>query len=152
MKALSNTYLFQLYQHFKALFVAVLILFTGTAWFALHSREEFPFMLYGMYSLKETAPQQYISYSIFIHGREIIYSNYPDTGRELITSTVQHYETEQPEGLPAEEFYGWLLSYINGFGTTDGTDIKAYRNISIYNESGVPRIISQQLLFDSHEN
>ncbi len=152
MNTLQNTYLFQLYQHFRWLFWVVMLLIIGTAWFALHSREGFPFIMYGMYSLKETAQQEYSTYSIIIHGQELIYADYPDASREIITSTIQHYNSEKPEGLGERDFYSWLLFYIEDIVTPDGVSMKVYKNNCVYQADGAPQVISNQLLFNYHDH
>ena len=89
MDLLKNTFLFRVYREFKLLFVMLIVFMVGTLWFALKSREEFPFLLFGMYSLKEEAQEEYIAYSIVVDGNEIIYKSMSDAQRELV-SFIKH--------------------------------------------------------------
>jgi hypothetical protein len=45
----------------------------GVLYYASRQREEFPFFLYGMYSLNELPQQNYYTYSITIGDQEIKY-------------------------------------------------------------------------------
>ena len=90
MKTLENAFLFRLYREFKLLFgIAVVFLF-GTLWFALKSHEEFPFLLFGMYSLKEETQEEYLAYSIVVDGEEIVYRNMNDAQHELIATSLSN--------------------------------------------------------------
>lgn len=151
MLQLKNTYLFRLYTQFKALFVVVCMFIGGTLWFAFHSHEEFPFLLYGMYSLPESANDTCEWYSIELFGREITYEDFPDTKRELITSPLYHYNSEKPTNITPTEFYGWLFFYLQKTVSLEGPQIKVNQYLYRYNKQGRPILLSKKVVYDANE-
>ena len=88
MNVLKNTFLFRLFRADKLLFGVIAFYMLGVAYYALRQREEFPFFLYGMYSLKEKPQPTYSTYSIVIDDVEIRYARLRDAQRELMTASI----------------------------------------------------------------
>ncbi len=149
---MKNTFLFRTYREFKLLFLVLIVFMVGTLWFALKSREEFPFLLFGMYSLKEEAQETYVSYVVNLHGKDIVYSDLPDAKRELITSPLQQFYGHPREHIDEVGFNHWLFVYLVKLYTPEGMYMKVFKQRCSYNTAGKPRILKRELLFDLHEN
>lgn len=134
----SQTYLYQLFKNFKWLFVVVVVWAIGTLWFALKSREEFPFLLFGMYSLKEGPQKEYITYTLFVNGNEIKFNQIPDAKRELIFALLPHLEN-----APADS--SCLISLSN-YVTQKGR-VEVYKVHCSYSAKGEPAVIQRQLIY-----
>lgn len=134
MKFIQHTYLFRLYMELKLLFVSVCIFILATSWFALHSREEFPFLLYGMYSLKEEATETFTTYSILVDGKELKYADMHDTREELISSLIR--ELDSPATETKEE---WLCNKIS----SSAKQIQIYKLTCIYSVDGLPHVLQK---------
>lgn len=138
---MKNTFLFRVYREFKLLFVVAIIFIVGTLWFALKSREEFPFLLFGMYSLKEEAQEEYIAYSIMVDGSEIVYKNMYDPQRELVSTTLSN--TVAVNGLLSNtSFTNWLKGYTAG-----GNPMEIYKLTCTYLPDGKPQITKRELIY-----
>src|SRR3954465_11714962 len=94
----KETYLSRLYKADKKVFALVALFILGTVYCIINCNtflfskrcEEFPFLLYGMYSLREEPQPTYTSYSLVIDGKEVNYSRLKDSQRELILSPLEH--------------------------------------------------------------
>ena len=141
MEILRNTFLFKVYREFKLLFVVVIVFMVGTLWFALKSREEFPFLLFGMYSLKEEAQEEYIAYSIVVDDNEIVYKNMNDAQRELVSTALSNtVAIKNP--LSNTGFANWLKRY-----TADNKPMEIYKLTCLYLLNGKPQIKKRELIY-----
>lgn len=139
-------YLFHLFKEFKLLFVVVLVMIMGTLWFALKSHEEFPFMLFGMYSLREEPQQEYIAYSIIVNGKEMVYQNLPDAQRELVATSLANAASLNTNPLANTGFVNWLGSYA-----AKGEPIEIYKLSCLYTAEGKPQITKRELIYPNDE-
>ena len=141
MDLLKNTFLFRVYREFKLLFVMLIVFMVGTLWFALKIREEFPFLLFGMYSLKEEAQEEYIAYSIVVDGNEIIYKSMSDAQRELASTTlINTLAINNP--LSNTGFTNWLKRYKAG-----NKPLEIYKLTCLYLPDGKPLIMKRELIY-----
>ncbi|MCX6199938.1 MAG: hypothetical protein NTY88_12080 [Bacteroidetes bacterium] len=141
MKFIQHTYLFRLYAEFKLLFVSVCIFILATSWFALHTSEEFPFLLYGMYSLKEEATETYTAYSILVDGKELKYADMHDTREELISSLIRELDSPATEVKEA-----WLCNKIS----SSAKQIQVFKLTCNYTADGLPHVLQKQLMYECH--
>lgn len=139
---LRHTYLFRLYREFKLLFVVVLIFILGTTYFALKSHEEFPFLLFGMYSLKEKDQGEYIAYSVVIDGKELIYANMRDAEVELLETSLSNAISLKSNLFATPEFTNWLRNYTAG-----GKPMEIYKLTCSYAQQGKPQIKKRELIY-----
>ena len=146
MEIQERFFLFRLYREFKLLFVVVVVLLLGTLWFALKSHEEFPFLLYGMYSLKEESQNEYIAYSIVVHGKEIVYQNRPDAQQELVAGALRGAVSLPTNPLANEAFIHWLRAY-----STNGEPLEIYKLTCVYAADGKPQIQQRELIYPHDE-
>ncbi len=142
MKIPGHLFLFRLYNEFKLLFVVAVVFIMGTGWFALHSHEEFPFLLFGMYSLKEKKQAEYIAYTIAVDGHEIIYNNMPDAQQELVATTLANAASLKTNPLADAAFIIWLKCY-----TVNNKPLEIYKLTCVYNADGIPQITTRELLY-----
>jgi hypothetical protein len=137
---MQNTYLFQLFRDFKLLFFMACGLIAGTLWFALKSHEEFPFLLFGMYSLKEESKEEYIAYSILAGGKEIVYDQLHDTEKELIETAAGNI-VWQRDPITTTGFANWLRTH------TGNKPVEIYRLTCIYTRQGQPLVKKRELVY-----
>lgn len=139
MELFKHTFLYKCYREFKLLFVIVVIWAVGTVWFALHSREEFPFLLFGMYSLKEETRQEYETYSLIVDGKELLYADYRDARREMLQSTISNVNANTP--LTNEPFLHWIKQ------TTGNKPFQIIKRRYSYNDRGQPVNTYTQIIY-----
>ncbi|MBK8659043.1 MAG: hypothetical protein IPN22_09280 [Bacteroidetes bacterium] len=146
-----HSYLAKLYADFRLLFLLVIILIAGTVFQALKSREEFPLLLYGMYSLPEKPKSDYVAYSIVLEGKEVVYASLWDAQRELIQSPLSHWvpllESQSLSATDAEKYKAWLFRYASDMRMTEEYRMEVYRLSCIYNTAGLPTVTDRKLLF-----
>lgn len=145
----KNTFLHKAYKEFKLLFVIVCVWALGTLYFALKSREEFPFLLFGMYSLKEEARAEYVTYSVVVDGSEIVYENMPDAEKELMATSVGNAADLLNNGrstVANTGFINWVKRYA-----ARGKPLEIYRLTCHYNVNGQPLIKKRTLLYPHDE-
>lgn len=108
-------YLYRVFTHSKLLFTFFLLFVFGTLISAYRTQEQFPFLLYGMYSQKEFAQANYTTYRMEISGQPIIWSNLPDAQHELIQTTLLNAiglrESNRINDAEWEKFMRWLFVY-----------------------------------------
>jgi len=138
----KNTYLFRLASEFKLLFTVAVVWLLGTMWFALKSHEEFPFLLFGMYSLKEKSKAEYTAYSIVVNGKEIVYNDLRDAQRELVLGSLSH----QTNPLADAAFMNWMRAY-----TANGGPLEIYKLTCLYSQEGKPLIRKRDLIYPHDE-
>lgn len=145
METLKNTFLFRAYHEFKLLFVLVVIFVAGTLWFALKSHEEFPFLLFGMYSWKEEAQEEYLVYSIVVDGEEIVYRNMNDAQHELVATSLSNtVAVNNP--LSNTGFNNWLKRYTSG-----NKPMEIYKLTCLYTQEGQPFVRKRELIYPHDE-
>lgn len=142
MEMLRNTFLFKTYHEFKLLFVVSLIFIFCTLWFSLKSHEEFPFLLFGMYSLKEESQDEYISYSVVLDGKEIIYKEMNDAQHELVSTTLNNAVSIKLNPLVSSVFTNWIKRY-----TTGNKPLEIYKLTCLYSQEGQPLIKKRELIY-----
>lgn len=147
-----NTWLYKLWQTDKKLFVVVILFITGTGWFALRQHEEFPFLLYGMYSLKEEPKETYTSYSIRIDGKEVRYTATWDLEKEMITSPLLHavsdFETGKLSREQMQQLYAWQFRYIADMRMIEDNTLKIDKLTCTYNTDGSVQIVKRAAIAD----
>lgn len=143
---LSNSFFYRVFQADKKLFVVFAFYALGVLYFALKQREEFPFLLYGMYSLKEEAKPNYVTYQIAIDGKVLETTKLKDAKAELITSPLAHIageiETGKANDADLAAYANWLLKYVG-----EGNSVTIYKLSCGYSAKGEPTIITKELLY-----
>lgn len=114
----------------------------GVLYCAAHQREEFPFLLYGMYSLKETRQNEYVTYQIKVNGVELDYRMLPDAKRELVTS-VLYKAAATGNADELQKIKLWLSRYL-ARENQDGTIIEINRLVCTYGANGRPFVLSNK--------
>lgn len=154
MKFLENTWLYRMWRTDKILFAVIVFYMAGILWFVRYQREEFPFLLYGMYSLKEEAPPSYTTYLLKMDGREVYYTKLWDLEKELIISPLSRAVSLSDQGeLSKQEMnriYAWLFRYMGDMRMIGNNRFEVYRLTCGYNEEGKVEIIHTQLITDYH--
>jgi hypothetical protein len=135
-------YLVKLYKHSKILFTIITLYIAGVLYYAAHQREEFPFLLYGMYSLKETGQNEYVTYQVKVNGVELDYHSLPDAERELITSPLYQVAGNDSTG-DVQKIKAWLGRYLarKKQGTSQ---IDINRIVCTYGTNGSPFVLSNK--------
>jgi hypothetical protein len=123
----------------------------GVFYHVLKQREEFPFFLYGMYSLKEKPQDTYIAYTIKVDDTEIKYSKLRDSQRELITSTLGNAVPLMEEGkLSAQEvsrFKNWLMNYCMDMRMTSDSKMDVFKLSCNYDSAGQIKVLKKELVY-----
>ncbi|MFM2307654.1 MAG: hypothetical protein RLZZ367_2323 [Bacteroidota bacterium] len=141
---IQNTFLYKTYRDFKLLFAIVVLWAVGSLWYALHSHEEFPFLLFGMYSLKQQAKPEYTQYALITDdGKEFIYANLKDPQRELLQHGIAN-TADATQSSP--EFVAWVKRT-----TTKGQPFKIVLRRYTYNAKGQPVETSTQIVYPHGE-
>ena len=151
MESLKNTFLFRLFRHDKLLFAVISIYMLGLFYYALRQREEFPFLLYGMYSLKEKPHETYTAYSIKVDDTEIKYSKLRDSQRELITSTLENAEPLLAQGklssVDENKFKKWLMNYCLDMRMPNDSKMDVFKLSCNYDSAGQIKILKKELVY-----
>jgi len=153
MKWIENTFLTKLYRTDKILFAVVIIFCLGILYGCRLSREEFPFLLYGMYSLKEEPKQFYNSYAVEIDSQQISLADLSDSKKELIMTTIanaaQLYDAKELRQIEQYELTQWVyaLYHSSPYKRRDKTaDI--YRIVCSFDLNGRPVVLKKEALFN----
>lgn len=124
------TFYRQLYRNHKLLAAAVTLYAAGLLFFALKQQEQFPFLLYGMYSLPEKPQPAYTLYEIVIDGKKVVYPDLWDAQRELVQQPLHQYMAKKKAGYttPAEDaaYRDWLFRYCADMRTLDNNTMQVY--------------------------
>lgn len=159
MEILKSTYLYRLFTTDKKLFALVSIyiacvlfcIFNCLTFLVSKRCEEFPFLLYGMYSLREEPQQTYTTYSFVIDGKEVNYSKLKDSQRELITSPLIHaiplMDSTDANTEKVNRFKEWLFRYSVDMRGLETNKMDVYQLTCAYNENGNPQVIKKELLY-----
>ena len=151
MELLKNTFLFRLFARDKLLFGVMVIYMAGVLYYALRQREEFPFLLYGMYSLKEKPLETYSTYSIWVDGQEIKYARLRNSQRELISTTVAHAIPLVLDGKLSSEdeakFKAWLMNYCLDMRLVGDSKMDIYKLTCGYDPTGQVKVLKKDLIY-----
>ncbi|MFN8287841.1 MAG: hypothetical protein U0V74_13880 [Chitinophagales bacterium] len=139
---IQHTFLGRVFKGDKLLFALFVLYIAGVLYGVRYSREEFPFMLYGMYSLPEAAKPNYVTYQIEIDGKVVPYTDMWDSKKELLTSPLSGYNTLS-ENL-RNNFQQWLLRYASA---GHGKSVSVYALTCQYGNDGAPQVIDKTELF-----
>lgn len=143
-------YLYQVFIHSKFLFAVFLLALVGTIIAAYRTQEQFPILLYGMYSLKEYPQSSYTTYRIEISGQPIVLSSLPDAQHELIQTTLGHAIDLKKSNLISEtewkKFLKWLFTYSADMRVIDENVMTIYELICHYS-NGKPVIDSEKQVY-----
>lgn len=152
MDFLHNTWLYRMWQTDRKLLAMVALYIGGTIWFALRQHEEFPFLLYGMYSLKEEPKETYTTYAIRIDGKEVRYTATWDLEKEMITAPLLHAVSDFENGKLTKEqmqqLYGWLFRYIADMRMIEDNTLKIDKLTCTYNADGSVQIVKREAIAD----
>ncbi len=142
---LKNTFIYKAFHTDKKLF-AVFVLYTlGLLYFALKQREEFPFLLFGMYSLKEETKPSYITYQIAVDGKLLETTKLKDAKAELITSPLSHIASSQNHESDSSNlaiYASWLLKYVG-----DGNSVAIHKLTCSFKSNGEPIVTNKELIY-----
>ncbi len=151
MEIFKNTFLFKLFRADKILFAVIAFYILAVLYYVSRQREEFPFFLYGMYSLKEPPQQNYYTYSITIGDQEIKYSKLRDAQRELITSTMEHAIPLIDSGKMSKadelKIKNWWMDYCSDLRLLGENKMNVYRLTCHYDEQGKISIVKKDLVY-----
>ena len=151
MEFLKNTFLFRLFRQDKLLFGIIAVYMLGILYYVSRQREEFPFLLYGMYSLKETAQPTYTTYSVWVAGQEIKYSKLRSPQRELIASTMGHaiplIEAGKLNTEDEAKFKTWLMNYCLDMRLVGDSKMDIYRLTCNYDNTGQIKVLKKDLIY-----
>ena len=150
---LKNIFLFRLYQTDKALFVFLFLYMAGLAYGWRLDREQFPFLLYGMYSLKEKPKDSYNTYTIEINNNEIKSYDLLNPKKETVFTTTSHFSElieSEANTTNKQSFYKWLLRYTDKKDSTHNS-IKIYRIECQYYISGKAAIKDRKVIGKHYE-
>jgi hypothetical protein len=150
---LHQTYLIRLFHVDKKLFSIVALYVIGILYCIINCNtylfakrcEEFPFLLYGMYSLPEKNAETYTTYSIVIDGKEVNYSRLKDSQRELILSSLAHLNFG--DTLQTKQYMEWLFRYAVDMRGLETNRMDVYKLTCSYQEDGSPKLQRKDLLY-----
>lgn len=147
---MDKLYLVKLFKSDKLLFAIVALYIMGILYGIARSREEFPFLLYGMYSLKEAPQDAYTTYEVQIAGQKVDYDHLWDSQGEMIKGPLLHYAalTAGRDSVTDAQFTRWLFSYAADMRLIEQNTMQVYRLTAAYNANGIPSVTNRQLLFN----
>ena len=123
----------------------------GVAYHGLRQREEFPFWLYGMYSLKEKPQPTYSTYSIVIDDVEIRYARLRDAQRELMTSTIDNaiplLAEHKLSAADEQKFKAWLMNYCLDMRMTSDSKMDIFKLTCNYDDAGQIKVLKKELVY-----
>ena len=148
---LKNTFLYRLFKADKLLFGFISLYIFGVMYYALRQREEFPFFLYGMYSLKELPQQTYTAYAIEMDSQQIRYSKLRDAQRELINSTLTQVVPMIDSGRIKEQdlalYKSWLMNYTADMRLLGDNKMHVYKLTCNYVGHGHVNILRKEPVY-----
>ena len=150
MQTVKETWLMKIWIVDRRLFVVILLYLVGLIVCAFKQREEFPFLLYGMYSLKEEPKETYTTFAIKVDGREVQTTNLWDLQSEMITSPLFHAISDNENGNLSNErmqqLYVWLFRYIADMRFVEDNTIVIEKLTCLYNSDGTVWVMSREPL------
>ncbi|MBL0308719.1 MAG: hypothetical protein IPP77_03265 [Bacteroidetes bacterium] len=150
MKWIRTSFPYRLYQTDKLLFAVVGIYVLGLAYGWRLDREEFPFLLYGMYSLKEESKATYSTYSIEFNGKELDQNSLLNPKKELLMTTTAHVVPLMDSVLKGEDkesFARWLLRCGAIGNKMHHDEVNIYKMKALYDESGRINLVHHEAIF-----
>jgi hypothetical protein len=148
---LQNSFLFRLFRRDKLIFTLVMLYVVGVLYHVLKQREEFPFFLYGMYSLKEPTRDNYVTYSVTIDTQQMRYAKLRDAQRELVGTTLTHaldkLDSVSLNGPEGAAFKRWFQDYCGDIRLMGDNRMNVYRLTCNYDKSGMPYILKKELVY-----
>lgn len=154
MNRWKDTFLTRLFRTDKAVFVVVMIYLAGIAYGWRLDREEFPFLLYGMYSLKEEPKKSYNTYLIEANGKEIQQHWLLNPKKELMITTTAHVMELLDGGMSEKNnsaFGKWLVSYGARGEERTKKEMKVYQVSCRYDEKGKASVTSKEMVYSYEE-
>jgi hypothetical protein len=149
MIKLEKTYFGQLYQADKLLFSILLILVLGTGFFAFRQREEFPFLLYGMCSLKETnRPTSISTLELIVANDTLQLSTLRDPQRELIETTIEHALVNDLDSAQAKKLQAWTFRYVADMRMVASNTMQVHRLSATADEAGGIGMVKREIIYD----
>jgi len=149
MERLENTYFIQLLRTDKLLFVLIAVYVLGLGYFALRQREEFPFLLYGMYSLKvEQQPQSISTIELIIANDTLPLSTLRDPQRELLATTLGHAVQCEPDSLQLRALQAWIFRYVADMRMVASNKMQVHRLSASVDEGGNIGSVKREIIFD----
>jgi hypothetical protein len=154
MRKYDQLYLVRLYKEERKVFALVIVFIMGTLYcifncntFLFTKRcEEFPFLLFGMYSLREEPQQTYTTYSLVIDGKEVNYSRLKDSQRELILSPLSHLSSSI-DSADFKRYKEWLFRYSVDMRGLETNRMDVYKLTCAYRANGTPEILKKELVY-----
>jgi len=151
MDFLKNTFLFRLFQKDKLLFGVIVIYIAGILYQVRWQREEFPFFLFGMYSLTEKPKDTYTAYSISVDDQQIKYAKLRDAQRELITSSLDNavplLQSGKLDTVDANAFKLWLMRYCLDMRMTSDSRMDVVKLSCNYDTTGQIKVLEKELVY-----
>jgi len=151
MERIKNTFLFRVFEKDKLLFGVIALYMLGVSYYMLRQREEFPFFLYGMYSLKEKPQETYSTYSINVDDQEIKYGKLRDAQRELITSTLDNavplLVEHKLSAADENKFKSWLMKYCLDMRLTSDSKMDIFKLTCNYDAAGQVKVLKKELVY-----
>ena len=151
MNMFKHTFLYRLFKADKLLFAAISLYILGVLYYTRWQREEFPFFLYGMYSLKELPQQTYTAYAIELDSQQVKYSKLRDAQRELINSTLTQVVPMIDSGRIKEQdlalYKSWLMNYTADMRLLGDNKMHVYKLTCNYDEHGHAGILKKELVY-----
>lgn len=148
---LKKTYLYRLFATDKILFAVISVYILGVMWFALRQHEEFPFFLYGMYSLKEPPQKEYVAYQIVFDTTQIRYAKLRDAQRELINSSLVHavpiLENGQLSEKDAGLFKTWLMNYTSDMRLLADNKMQVLKVNCSYDSTNRLQVLKKEVVY-----
>ncbi len=153
---LENTYLGRVFKADKVLFAVIMPLVLLTLFNAVRRSEQFPGLLYGMYSQKESALPDYTTYELYIAGQRVDYLKLWDINKELINTPLSEMAEAHEQGKISNEqwvkFQQWLFSYCADMRFVTDNTLKIYKVTVAYLPDGKLKTIKRELIADYATN
>lgn len=147
---MKKLFLYRLFKADRVLFTVICVYILGILYYVSWQREEFPFLLYGMYSLKEEPKPTYTAYSVELAGQEIKYAKLRSTQRELIISTIEHAIPMLENGKIGKEdelkLKKWLMDYCGDVRLMGQNKMDIYRLTCKYGDIGNIQVLKKELV------
>jgi hypothetical protein len=144
---MKNTFLFRVYAQSRFLFSLAVIAIAATLYCAAIRTEQFPFLLYGMYSTIDCGYGEYATYSLEIGGKEIAVTTMCDAKQELVGTTMANAMGAENWMETREALAGWLKRYTGGRG-----EVKIYKLQCVYTAEGKLLVKKRELLYANSQH
>lgn len=146
---MERTYFGQLYRADKLLFGVLVLYVLGMCFFALRQREEFPFLLYGMYSLKETEQPETIStLELIVANDTLQLSSLRDPQRELIATTIEHAISNDLDSLQKQQLQAWIFRYVADMRMVASNTMQVHQLTASVDAQGKIGAVQRKIIYD----